>query len=330
MDGELITEPIIIHFELSDDAHQISIEQSITTEQSVKAIVHNIWNILFWNNSNIKIKVSVLPAEQWSLKKKFSISIIGFWARVIWNITPDLINWVVIWLWDWRSIEEYVAEWTTWVKDFFSTATTNFISEKNQDLYNRWIYYNNFAEAYEAKHNLYYTSLLDQKTLWISFSDDLIWIIPRNEFAYRLNDTISDRDWIDPEDKFHDLIVVSPIVSEKDRKLTRRVKDILDRDEAKKSFDVYMQDEEFYNNFLENPFVIDTLLVKMRYDLKRDENWEIKVDKKKIIKVYKYNNTEIYPLPTNADITPAPRFPDQNLEEVRNNIQRQQSLFWMQ
>jgi hypothetical protein len=33
-----------------------------------------------------------------------------------------------------------------------------------------------------------------------------------------------------------------------------------------------MQDEEFYSNFLENPFVIDTLLVKMRYDLKRDEN----------------------------------------------------------
>lgn len=325
MNEQPITEPIIIHFELDNDEHKISVEQSIITEQSVKAIVHNIGNIMFWSNQNIKITVSVLPAETGSLKKKFSIWII--WSIVVSALVPDFINWVIAWLWDGRTVQEYVADWTRWVKDFISIATTNFISEKNQDLYSRWIYYNNFSEAYEAKHKLYYTSLLDQKTLWISFSDDLIWIIPRNEFAYRLNNTIPDRDWIDPEEKFHNLIVVSPIVSEKDRKLTRRVKDILDRDEERKSFDVYMQDDEFYGNFLENPFVIDTLLVKMRYHLKRDENWRIKIDKKKITKVYKFNDTQICQLPINATIIPAPRFPEQNLEELRNNIQRQQSLF---
>ena|GEM_PF-2978670 len=68
------------------------------------------------------------------------------------------------------------------------------------------------------------------------------------------------------------MIIVSPIISEKDRKLTRKVKDILDREEERKSFEVYMQDEEFYNGFLQNPFVINTLLVKMKYDLKRKES----------------------------------------------------------
>ncbi|MBR4633618.1 hypothetical protein IKO50_01305 [bacterium] len=47
MDEKFTTEPIIIHFELDNNEHQISIEQSITTEQSVKAIVHNIGSIVF-------------------------------------------------------------------------------------------------------------------------------------------------------------------------------------------------------------------------------------------------------------------------------------------
>ena len=47
MNEQPITEPIIIHFELDNDEHKISVEQSIITEQSVKAIVHNIGNIMF-------------------------------------------------------------------------------------------------------------------------------------------------------------------------------------------------------------------------------------------------------------------------------------------
>ena len=325
MNEEFITEPIIIHFELDNNEHQISIEQSITTEQSVKAIVHNIGSIIFWNNSNIKVSVSVLPAEIWSLKKKFSIWII--WSIVVSALAPDLINWVIAWLWDGRTLHEYVADWTKWVKDFFSTATTNFISEKNQDLFNKWIFYWDFSEAYEAKHKLYYSSFSNEKTKWIWFSDDLVWVIPRNEFFYRMNESIIDKDWIEPEEKFHNLIVVSQIVSEKDKNLARKVKDILDEEEERKSFDVYMKDEEFYLWFLKNPYAIKTIIVKMKYYLKRQEDWEIKVDKKEVVKVYKVDDRDISPLPPNAVITPAPRFPEQNLEKTRKDNQKQQSLF---
>jgi|GEM_PF-3365889 hypothetical protein len=45
------------------------------------------------------------------------------------------------------------------------------------------------------------------------------------------------------------------------------------------------------------------------------------------MKVYKFNDTVVTTLPSDAIISPAPRLPEQNLEEIRNNGQRQQSLF---
>lgn len=324
MDEAFITEPIIIHFELDNNSNDIPIEQSIATEIAIQNIIHNIQDTIFWKDWNIKLYVEVLPSEIWSHKKKLVVKVVWHVLTfLVWAAWSGILDWVLIWL-TWKNVQERT---TYWVENLIPTITKNFIAEKNQDLFNKWIFYNKFSEAYEAKHKLYYSSLLNEKTTWISFSDSLIWVIPRNEFAYRLNDTISDKDWIDPEEKFHNLIVVSPIVSEKDRKLARKVKDIEDREEERKSFDVYMQDEEFYDGYLKNPFVINTLLVKMKYDLKRNDDGEIKIERKKITKVYKFNETELFPLPQNAKITPAPRFPEQNLEEIRKNMQKQQSLF---
>lgn len=326
MSEALVGESIVIHFDLENNSHDIPIEQSIYAEIAIQDIVHNIQELIFGSNKNIKLLVEVLPAEKWSHKKRFLI-------KSIWWITTFLIGAASSGILDgillpltWKTVQERT---TYWIEKLIPTITANFLSEKNQDLFNKWIYYWQFTEAYEAKHKLYYSSLLNEKTTWICFSDTLVWLIPRNEFAYRLKDSISDKDWPEPEEKFHELIIVSPIISEKDRKLTRKVKDILDREEERKSFEVYMQDEEFYNGFLQNPFVINTLLVKMKYDLKRKESWEIKVEKKRIMKVYKFNDTVVTTLPSDAIISPAPRLPEQNLEEIRNNGQRQQSLFWV-
>jgi hypothetical protein len=48
------------------------------------------------------------------------------------------------------------------------------------------------------------------------------------------------------------------------------------------------------------------LLVKVRYYLNRDEDWEIQIEKKEIIKVYKYNNINIIDLPENVKVEDAP------------------------
>jgi len=74
---------------------------------------------------------------------------------------------------------------------------------------------------------------------------------------------------IDPIEKFHKLKVVSPINTKEDKELCRQVKDVQKKSQR---FNIYMEDQNFYDFFLNNPFFINTFIVKVSYHIERDDN----------------------------------------------------------
>lgn len=290
---KIFTEEFFVHFDLEWWKHQIPISQSIATEQSIQTIIQEINKHIFDNK--LEIQIFIDPAEPWSHLKK---TIIWIWI-VIWSIIwPDIVNWAVMALWDWRDIKELTRDWTIQIKWLIKW----FFEKSNQELIDWWINPDIFYKAYKAKNNFYKANIENREVKWIGFDQSENFPINRTQFWLRvlLDEKLSK---IDPIDKFHELIVVSSIITEEDRKLSWQVKD----KKIKKRFDIYMSDKSFYDWFLKKPFMIKKMIVKVRYTLKRNEEWIIEIEKKEIIKVYEYNDTKIKELPKWATIEPAPR-----------------------
>lgn len=96
--------------------------------------------------------------------------------------------------------------------------------------------------------------------------------------------------------------MVSAINTKEDKDLAWQVKD----PKIKKRFSVYMKDADFYEFFLENPMYISSMLVKVRYHLMRDNNDQITIERKEVIRVYQYNSKVFFPIPEDAKIEAAP------------------------
>lgn len=312
-----IFESFFIHFDLTSNKHEIPIQQSIITEQSVYTIIQELNKQLF--ESKLELTVLVHPIEEGWLLKKICIWILSVVA--IWMV-PDTVNWIIKWLSWWKERKDYMENWTVLVKDMLQS----FIENKNQDLVNNWISYDKFYKAYSAKNKFYHAAIdnTDVKGIW--FSKEHNFTIPRNEFAYRTVDLKSKTSKIDPIDKFHDLIVVSSINTKEDRKLAWQVKD----KKVKKRFDIYMEDNDFYEIFLSNPFYLKSILVKVRYYLNRDDEWDIQIEKKEIVQVYKYNDKSILEIPNDVKIEKAPRSIDENISDdlIQKSISEESLFKW--
>ena len=310
------SDSFVIHFDLDWNKHELPIQQSIISEQSIYAIIQELNKQLF--NNELDIRVLVYPTEEGGYVKTF-------WLIILSLVGPSILNGFVMWLWDGRSIEEYTKDWIVWVRSYCKTALHNFLEKRNQDLTDKGISYDTFYKAYDAKNKFYHAALdnPDVKNIWFSRSN--VFPIPRNEFAYRtvdLKEKVSD---IWPVDKFHKLIVISSINTKEDSKLTWHVKD----ETIKKKFEAYMKDITFYESFLLTPIYLKTLLVKMRYYLNRDENWDIQIEKKEITKVYKYNDVEVCNLPQDAHIEIAPWWVNKDviMAAEKKNTKQNWSLF---
>ena len=284
-------EDFFIHFELDWNKHEIPISQSIITEQSISVIIQEVTAKLF--GIQIECKIVVYPNEDGSLIKKIGIGLGVIGVAML----PDTINWISLWL-TWKERKTHMQERTVGVKE----SVEGFIAQKNQELENKGIWYDAYYKAYDAKNKLYYAALTNPDVKWLGFDRTEKFPILRNEFAYRIVDLNTKTSPIDPIEKYHELIVVSSINTKEESKLARQVKD----KNNKKRFDVYMCDKVFYERFLENPIVLKKLIVKMQYKLKRDEEWVIQIDRKEIVKIYKYNDVILFDLPEWIIIESAP------------------------
>lgn len=300
-----------IYFDLDwENNHSLSIDNSIVTEESIRTIVFELNRIIFDNQLNISL--DILPPSSWSYIKNFSI--IWVVTFIAWSMFSDVTNWISKWL-TWYEVKEHIEHVTIVMKDM----VIGFLNKKNYDLVQSWIDYDWFYKMYDAKNKFYQEWLKNRKINAIWFMPNWRGKIPRDEFWYRIVDLKAKVSQISPIEKFHKLKVVSSINTREDKDLVRHVKDVISRS---KRFTAYMSDQNFYDFYLNKPFFIDSLVVKMLYTVDRDENWELEIKKKEIITVYEYNEILFQSLPEYTIIEKAPyKLNPENEDIINNNIQ---------
>jgi len=286
-----------IHFDLENNQHEIPIDQSITTEQSIKIIIEELNKNLF--NGNLEIKVFIYADEPWSLIKKFwAYVILPVWTFILGNMFPDISNWIIMWLWDGREVKEYIRDWTIEIKEL----VTWFFEKESSELEKIWISHLTYYKAFEAKNKFYGACINNKnvKAVWFDKTNDFP--VNRNDFLSRISDLSIEKLWLQPIDKYHKLTVISWINTPEDKRLVWQFKDR----KVKKKFSAYMKDDDFYNFFLSNQIYLVNIVAKVRYYPEITENGEIKFERREIIQVFEYNWESFSEFPKDAEITTAP------------------------
>jgi hypothetical protein len=322
-DNNIQIEDFFIHFDLRWDKHEIPISQSIITEQALITIVEEINNKFF--DSKLQFKIIVYSSENWWLVKKFGITTCLIGTFVLWQITPDIINWIVMWLNpNNKEVKHYIQDWTVYLKDIVQW----FLEKDNNQLLDAWVKIEDFYKWYDAKNKFYTEAIKNKDVQWLWFDTSHNFPINRWDFNYRVSELNWENSNIEPVDKYHDLLVVSPINTKDDKKLSWQFKDPI----LKERFWAYMEDKVFYNNYLKNPIYLKKIIVKMRYHIKINDSWEKFIDKKDIIVVYQYNESKLLNLPKEAIIEIAPYkildefIENKNINESLKNTSSQTKL----
>lgn len=296
---------LYIHFDLEWWKHIIPIHQSIITEQSIERIINNLSeNIFEWK---IKYEIFVEPDIEWWLVKNIIISAFVWLASYTFTSASD---WFLKWL-TWKNIAEYSQNFWIAMKE----ATIWFLTKNSQDLIEEWFCVDKFYNSYDAKNFFYKTAIANDDVKWIWFCKEHDFPIEKGYFLYKTIELKKEKSWNKFIDKYHDLLVVSPINSELDKHLKWQVKDKV-WDER---FSVSLWDEDFYKIYFTNNLLIREFKVRVRYYISVDNFWEEKIESKEIIMVYEYNNTyKLMTLPSDFQIESAPyKLPD-NYNEITN------------
>lgn len=304
-------EDFYVHFDLEWNRHDIPVTQSIVTEQSVLVILQEINKQLF--NDQLKIEVYMYPSEEGSHLKKFWFKAVFLAWTAIGMIMPNVLDGVVMGIWDGRNISEYVRDGVIDIK----VLVKWFLEKDNLDLIDSGVQPEKFYKAYKAKNQFYQSALNNVVTKWIGFDSTEDFPIQRNQFVRKISDLPDDLSDVAPVDKYHKLIVVSSINTEEEKDLAWQFKD----EKLKRRFQAYMKDEAFYEFFLWESIYLKTLLVKVRYFFKKDENGVVCMGKKEVLNVYSYNDTEFTKFPDDAKIETAPlgiEIIDDNKDKIEN------------
>lgn len=292
----ILLQDFFIHFDLENNLHEIPIEQSIITEQSLKTIINWLNEKLFDNK--LELKILVFPQENGSLLKKFWIWLVAGSSFIVWNMFPDVTNWIIMWLWDWRELKEYVRDEIIDFKVFVKW----FLEKDSSILEASWMNHLDFYELYKAKNEFYSQALDNQNIRAIWFDNTQNFPIQKLDFFHKMVDLSLEKFSFDPIDRYHNVLIVSWINTYEDKYLVWQLKD----KKVKRKFSAYMKDEEFNDFFLSKKIYLDNLTVKLRYYPKLNELWKISIEKREIIKVYNYNWERFSDFPDYAEISDAP------------------------
>lgn len=298
-----------IHYNLSNGKHYIPVEQSIATEQAIQRVVKNLSDSLY--EGDIKFSVYIEAEDEGWVVKNFFIgaAIIGSYALSAW--ADGILKWLT-----WNNISEHAENVTVLLKE----STIAFLSEPSMNLVEKGLCKEEFYDAYEAKNLLYKLATANHDVLGIWFCKENDFPVDRDMFPYKTIELKREKESSDFIDKYHHLLVVSPINLESEKHLKWKVKDFY----TMESFSVSMWDEDFYEVYFSNSLMVKEFKVRVRYYISTDSYWEQKIDDKKIIMVYEYNKTKnLMKLPKNIVFEPAPYILPENYTEVSG----QSSLF---
>ena len=288
-------EDFFIHYDLLKNKHHIPIQQSVVTDQSLVTIVDELNKHLFsWK---LDLEIIVYSSEDGWLLKKYWFKAWVVVGVILTPITWNIMDGIVMWLWDGRSITEYVRDGTVDIKELVEW----FIRKDNTQLVESWVCIDIFHKAYHSKNILYTEAQKNTDVNWIWFTRSHDFPVQRSDFF----DHIIDLQWednIEPIIKHHELIVISPINTFEDKKLTWQFKD----KQWSERFNAYMKDESFYEFYLAKPFYIHNLVIEMVYYIRINEAWEKYIDKKELTTVYKYNSVVLKDLPDGVILDKAP------------------------
>lgn len=291
----------IIHYDLLEGKHYIPIEQSIITEQSINTIIRNLSNNLY--NWDFDLKIFTEAEDEWGVIKKFIIWTVLWTTAIVANTLLESLTW--------KDYSWNVENITIQLKD----ATIAFLSEPSFDLVEKWLCKEDYYDAYEAKNILYKSAISNSDVSWIWFCEKHNFPIERNSFIYKTIELKKEKTWDKFIDKYHDLIVVSSINSEKDKKLKWHVKDKI----TEERFWVDILDDDFYTIYFSSTLMVKEFKVRVRYYINVDNFWEETITNQSIVMVYEYNNTyKLMTLPNDFKIETAPyKFPE-NYKEITN------------
>lgn len=283
---------LYIHFDLVEWKHFIPISQSIITEQSVERIIKNLSQNIFKWNINVDIFVEA-EDEGWLVKIiLITVSLLASYALT------EVANWILKWL-TWKNISEHSENITIALKE----SVENFLHKPSRDLVEAGLELEDFYDAYEAKNNFYTSAIANKDILGIGFDIDHTFPIKNIDFPYKKIELKNQKIDSSSVDKFHDLFVISSINQESEKNLTWYVKDKI----SDEKFALYIDDEEFYRIYFEKWLLITEFKVRVRYTISIDNNWNKKIEKKRIVMVYEYNwNTKLMPLPKDIKFEIAP------------------------
>ncbi len=294
---------LYIHFDLDWWKHSIPINQSIITEQSIQKIISNLSEVLFeWK---IKFNIFIEPEIEWWLVKNIVISAFIWLSSYTFTARSD---WLLKWL-TWKNISEYSQNFWEALKD----STEKFLSKNSQDLVESWLCIDKFYASYEAKNIFYKTAIANNDVKWLWFCKEHNFPIQRGLFLYKTIELKKEKKWDKFIDKYHDLIVVSSINSEKEKKLKWNVKDKT----TEEKFWVDILDDDFYKIYFSNTLMIKEFKVKVRYNISIDNFWEETISNQSIIVVYEYNNNyKLMTLPNDFKIETSPYKLPENYKEI--------------
>lgn len=306
-------EDLFIHFDVEN--HQIPVEQSIITEDSVKIIIEEFNKIFF--NEQLEIKIFVLPEEPGGLFKRFGAVILIGGGFVLGQLAPDIMNGVVMGVGDGREVKEYIRD-----------GVKYFLEKDTVTLENKGFSKEQFHKAYQAK-NKFYISAIDNKNLkGLGFDHSDNFSVLPNQFPYRvamLDGTKKDK----IIRQIHSLKVVSTINAKENSADAWRVKNM----PKGTTEHVYMKDKNFYDFYWKKDLKVHTLLAQLKYTIEEDElgNMRFKEKGKEIEIVFEYNGISFSPPPSAYQIE---TFPLQlkeksinNFEEISEDDANQMDLF---
>jgi hypothetical protein len=208
------TEPIFFHFDLEWGGHDIPISQSIATDQAILDVIQSLNSTLF--DGKLEIRVFISPPEEWSHLKKMILSVGTIAGVVSLSMIPEVVNWVVAGLWDWRDVKDLFKDGAKWMK----TVIQEFLKEEDGVLIEKGITVDKFRKSYDAKNRFYQAALANTSVNWIGFDSTEVFPIPKRDFITRIieiKDNSSDSSSID---KYHNLVVVSSINTKEDSDLS--------------------------------------------------------------------------------------------------------------
>lgn len=284
------TDSFCIHLNIKWGWHNISLQDSITIDQSILDLINSINESFFQNQ--LKISIQSAPPKEWTRTIWYILSV---WWLILSGMIPDTVN-PILKVFTWKTWSEHIESWATYIKQLTIWILEKDSEELTQSGMSTQLFYN----VYDAKNRFYRTTINNSTITAVWFQDTDTFPIQRTDFSNRIIDLNKEDKWIPPVEKYHELRIVAPITTKEDKKLAWKMKD-KNQDIV---FSAYIKDDDFYDSFLENHFYISSMLVRVKYTF-IERAWYI-YTRKEITKVFRYNDTNLCSLPEGIVIDPAP------------------------